>query len=155
MVKTELRTLERASNLILSMLPDQIRLLAEEMADIQYHCPRWHVVAGAVLRLSEEGRMADYATEPHWATETMEREPRTCKFCEQLFDQERVGQDFCSNECGTAFEKGDVHDKRPVDEPDSNVTTVDDNPDSLPVGPPKLSELLQESAELSLTEITG
>lgn len=103
--KTSIRTIERAATLIMELLDPLDEELAKETADLQYKCPRFHVVAGALARLIEEGRIADSLTcvRPHWISERLAPEPVECGFCGELFDQERTGQKFCSEKCGQAF----------------------------------------------------
>lgn len=156
--KPNIKRLEYAATMLLEMLPPQIRDLAIELADLQYHCPRWHVVAGAVLRLSEEGRMADFSTEPHWDSDTIEREPSTCTLCGSGFMPDRLGQRFCSNECGQKFNLGLKKEDNLGDAPKPNISTLtdlpSDHPDSPSVGAPSMEELMRESAEIALAEIT-
>lgn len=155
------KRLEYAATLLLEMLPTQIHDLAIEIADLQYQCPRWHVVAGAVLRLSEEGRLADYSTEPHWDSDKIDREPTLCPQCDTLFDPERLGQVYCCNPCGDRASKGlkggqddDVrltnNSSAPVDLPSDQLDTIN----APPSGDSSLAEALRESADIALREIT-
>ena len=160
---TEYRTLERAATLILECLPGQVRDLAIELADLQYSCPRWHVVAGAVLRLSEEGRLADFSTEPHWSTDKGEPEPTKCKHCNETFMPKRLGQIYCSERCGQAAMFGEPHADRDNTESDSDAATAespgdasDSDADLETSGIAKsIAEALAESAELQYKEITS
>jgi len=150
--RSTMKRLEIAATLILDQLPKQLRDLAIELADLQYHCPRWHLVAGSIMRLSEEGRLASYSTDPGWSTDRLEREPTICAYkpCSKSFEPTRLGQIYCSNECGHLATIGVQNDLKPSSSFDPDNPT----PDSLPGPNPSIEEILRQSAEISYEEIT-
>ncbi len=154
--KPDFRRLEHAATILMELLPGQARDLVIELADLQYKCPRWHIVVGSMLRLFEEGRNSDYSTEPHWAHDMHEPVKTTCEECEKEFLPERLGQIYCSQTCGEASTRTDEPEPEIVI-PESSTSTdstdgSSDTPAS-PTGESSLQEMLRESADEALKEI--
>lgn len=152
------RRLEHAATLIIEQLTPDRRNLAIEMADLQYHIPRWHIVAGCINRLIEEGRLADYVVDPGWSVLRNEPEASSCEYagCGKLFDPVRLGQRFCSEQCAQYHNHPEL--LKEAEKVDHGLTTTDAPSDaSSDVDRAEVSELqqlLKKSAEISLDEIT-
>ena len=97
---------EEAANVILTYLPPNLKLLAEEVADVVLKIPRWHLVAGLVLAMAESGQMTIPSIDPGWARDSFRATEYTCEQCKGTFSPDHMGQRFCSSKCGNAWLKG-------------------------------------------------
>ncbi|GAH36496.1 unnamed protein product [marine sediment metagenome] len=169
------RRLEAAATLLIEQLPSYVRDLIIELADMQFKCPRWHLMAGYALRMFEQGQSSDFTTEPHWASEKLEPEPSTCRFCEEIFMPVRLGQIFCAEKCAQGFTEHGVPKSQIPTEVEDGVDSdsVRDTGDTVEPGtdeagdvaqgslvestaPPKtFDDSMQDSANGFLAEITG
>jgi hypothetical protein len=95
--------LDMAANLILQMIPPNFKLLAEEVADVVLKVPRWHLVAGLVLAMIEQGMVAIPSIDPGWGRESFNAKEVECEQCHAIFVPDHIGQRFCSNFCGNRW----------------------------------------------------
>jgi len=100
-------SLNDAATLIINQLPPSFRDFAFEVADVILKIPRWQLVAGILLFSAESGNLVSPSLDPSWTTNGISLSTSTCPECGKQFTPYRLGQIFCSNECGLS------HSSRP------------------------------------------
>jgi len=93
-------SLNDAATLIINQLPPSFRDFAFEVADVILKIPRWQLVAGILLFSAESGNLVSPSLDPSWTTNGISLSISTCPECGKQFTPHRLGQIFCSNECG-------------------------------------------------------
>lgn len=91
-----------AAGLLLDKLPDHLIELFDTLCK-DYLLERWKLVCGLLLEAYMNGRLTVFTIDPDWADVTSGKEP-VCGQCKKVFRPERLGQKYCSNDCGTQAE---------------------------------------------------
>lgn len=95
-------TLNEGSRNLLSQLPDGVGSLVEGMARDR-SIPLWHYVAGILLEVHTEGRLAAVTIDPSWKV-GFKKKLSICEQCHRRFVPKHVNQPYCSDRCGQIIE---------------------------------------------------
>lgn len=90
--------LNKASEQLLSQLPDKVGPLIESMAKDR-GIPIWHYVCGILLEIHTEGRLSAITIDPSWKS-GFRQKVLTCAQCKKEYPPVRLNQVYCSNKCG-------------------------------------------------------
>jgi len=92
--------LNAAAELLLSQLPEHAVELFGVIAG-DYTLPIWQVVAGCLVSIHMEGRVSAFTLDPDWL-DGFKQDELKCHYvpCGATFTPKRIGQLYCSNECG-------------------------------------------------------
>ena len=101
-------TLDEAAALLLTKVPDYVRVFINEQVRVHSRYPAWAFIMGSVLRQYEVGRLQAPLLDPSWFRDLKSLGPELgvafCQFCAKEFKELHYRQKFCSNECGYAAE---------------------------------------------------
>jgi hypothetical protein len=90
--------LERGIDLLLEQMPDYVQELVSDIAK-QALLPKWQLLGGILFEAYNNGYLSAYTLDPSWKDGFKPTES-VCNFCNQTYMPVRVGQLFCSNDCG-------------------------------------------------------
>jgi hypothetical protein len=104
--------LNGAANLILSMLSDPVRDMLMETASTTLGIPLWQLVAGLVQQAYDIGLFSTPQIDPDWISNLPSKpavfNQARCGQCGEVFQPRWPKQEWCSNECGSAHQRGIV-----------------------------------------------
>ena len=90
--------LEKGIDLLLEQMPDYVQELVSDIAK-QALLPKWQLLGGILFEAYNNGYLSAYTLDPSWKDGFKPTES-VCNFCNQTYMPVRVGQLFCSNDCG-------------------------------------------------------
>lgn len=101
--------LNGAANLLLSMLSEPVRELLLETAATTLNIPLWQLVAGLIQQAYDIGLYTTPVLDIDWLKH-MPSKPAVfnqarCDQCGEVFQPRWPKQEFCSNECGIAYQR--------------------------------------------------
>lgn len=95
---TTQKDLERGVDLLIEQMPDYVAQLIDEIA-AQGSIPRWQLIGGILFEAYNNGYLSAYTLDPAWKDGFRPNET-ICKHCKKVFQPVRIGQIYCSNDCG-------------------------------------------------------
>ena len=101
--------LNGAANLILSMLSEPVRDMLMETASTTLGIPLWQLVAGLVQQAYDIGLFSTPQIDPDWISNLPSKpavfNQTRCSQCGEVFQPRWPKQEWCSNECGIAYQR--------------------------------------------------
>lgn len=95
--------LEAAANLLLEQLTPTYRDLALDFAKTVHKVPVWQFLLGCLMANQQSGMFSAPYFDPAWRDTTqIVNYKKICPVCNRVFTPKRVGQVYCSNECGSS-----------------------------------------------------
>lgn len=102
-------SLDAAANLLLTMLSDPVREILTETAAITLNIPIWQLVVGLMQQAYDVGLFVTPQLDPDWnsnlPSKPMIYNQSVCPQCGRTFQPRWLKQEFCSNECGTIYQR--------------------------------------------------
>ena len=90
--------LERGIDLLLEQMPDYVQDLVSDIAN-QALLPKWQLLGGILFEAYNNGYLSAYTLDPSWK-DCFKPQESVCNFCKKTYMPVRVGQLYCSNDCG-------------------------------------------------------
>ena len=90
--------LERGIDLLLEQMPDYVQDLVSDIAN-QALLPKWQLLGGILFEAYNNGYLSAYTLDPSWK-DGFKPQESVCGFCKKTYMPVRVGQLYCSNDCG-------------------------------------------------------
>ena len=97
--------LDDAAGTLLKQLPDHLIELFDSICT-EYLMPRWQLVCGILLDVYMQGNLTAFTRDPDWDIGGQGKVTPKCALpaCGKEFVPKRLGQKYCSPECGTQAE---------------------------------------------------
>lgn len=100
MKRLSVEELDKAAEMLLSVMPSHALDAYTEMAKIQMQIPLWQYVAGILLHAYNDARLGAYDVEPSWTEEGFGTYAPVCVICGESFEAVTFGQQVCGDKCG-------------------------------------------------------
>jgi len=95
--------LDDAAGALLKQLPDHLIELFDSICK-EYSLPRWQLVCGILLDVYMQGNLTAFTRDPDWDIGGKGKVVPKCGECGKEFVPKRLGEKFCSTDCGTKAE---------------------------------------------------
>jgi len=131
--------LNKAADRLVAQLPGETEELMFALQK-DHTLDMWKLVCGVIYHCYQTGELSAFELDPAWSDGFREKD-LICEHCKEPFKAKRMGQRFCSTNCGLVFNKQMTEDRRLVllgkvvitQDAKSNTRVINTTPDTIPV----------------------